>query len=48
MPTRMSDVGIDENSISLMAEKTTKFSDQIGNFVKLNKQDIINIYKLAL
>jgi len=48
MPIRMSEVGINEDSIEIMASKTTQFTQQIGNFVKLNKQDIINIYKLAL
>ncbi|AIO19713.1 NADH-dependent butanol dehydrogenase A [Candidatus Izimaplasma bacterium HR1] len=48
MPIRMSDINITDENINIMAEKATHTSDIIGSFVKLNKQDIINIYKLAL
>ncbi len=48
MPTRMSDIEIDDSNIELMAEKATVTSPTLGQFVKLDKQDIINIYKLAL
>ena len=49
MPTRMSDFDIDGTNIELMADKATKSdSKTIGNFVKLKKQDVINILNLAL
>jgi alcohol dehydrogenase YqhD (iron-dependent ADH family) len=49
MPTRMSDMDIDGSRIEEMADKATKGDTRtLGSFVKLNKEDIINIYKLAL
>lgn len=48
MPIRMGDIDIDGSNIELMADKTTYTTSTIGSFVKLNKEDIINIYKLAL
>ncbi len=49
MPTRMSDFDIDDTNIELMADKATNSDTKlIGNFVKLNRQDIENILKLAL
>lgn len=49
MPTRMSDFDITDEHIELMASKVTKDDTKtIGSFVRLNKEDVINIYKLAL
>ena len=48
MPIRMSDIDITDENIELMANKATHTNETIGSFVKLDKQDIINIYKLAL
>lgn len=49
MPTRMSDFDIDDSHIEKMAHKATDGGTRtIGSFVKLNKEDVINIYKLAL
>lgn len=49
MPTRLVDADIDEKNIELMAAKTTKENTRsLGSFVKLNENDIVEIYKLAL
>jgi alcohol dehydrogenase YqhD (iron-dependent ADH family) len=49
MPVRMTQANMDETNIELMANKATNNGGfEIGNFVKLNKDDVINIYKLAL
>lgn len=47
LPTRLKDLGIGEDRLEEMAEKCTQ-AGPIGNFKKLYKQDVINIYKLAL
>lgn len=48
LPVTLREAGIPENRIEEMADKCTN-SDRktIGNFVKLNKADIVNIYNLA-
>lgn len=48
MPTRLGDIEIDDSNFELMARKATLTTKTIGNFVKLNKSDIVNILKLAL
>ena len=47
MPIRLSDIGIDDTNFELMAEKATLTTSAIGNFVKLEKEDIISILELA-
>ncbi|MEI6857852.1 iron-containing alcohol dehydrogenase [Psychrilyobacter sp.] len=46
MPTRLSQAGIDSERFEEMAAKATEHGT-LGNFVKLTKEDIVNIYKLA-
>lgn len=49
MPIRMIHAEIDDTHIQEMANKATNNNEHtIGSFVKLNKEDIVNIYKLAL
>ena len=49
LPTKLSQIGIDDSQFELMAERAlTGREEGIGNFVKLKKDDIINIFKLAL
>ena len=47
LPTSLEDVNIGNDRFEEMAEKRTE-NGTIGNFVKLNKTDVINIYKLAI
>ena len=48
LPVRLSEIDIDESAIEHMAEKATYGDTQeVGNFKKLKKQDIIEILKLA-
>lgn len=48
MPVRFSDAGIEESRIEEMAYKATNGdSYTLGNFKKLNMNDIVNIYNLA-
>lgn len=48
LPVTLSEANIPEDRIEEMADKCTNSDTKtVGNFVKLNKQDIINIYKLA-
>lgn len=47
LPTRLSDVNIDNSNLEIMANKAVLFGD-LGNFVKLSAKDIYNIYMLAL
>jgi alcohol dehydrogenase len=47
MPTSFKEVGVDETRLGEMAEKSQRFGT-IGNFVKLNKEDVKSIYTLAL
>lgn len=46
MPTRLSQAEIDSERFEEMAAKATE-NGTLGNFVKLNKEDIVNIYRLA-
>ncbi len=48
MPIRLSDIDKDDTDIELMAQKATNGRPTLGSFIKLDKEDIINIYKLAL
>jgi len=49
MPTRLHEVNIDNTHFEEMADKLLSSGNKtIGNFVKLNKEDMINIYNLAL
>ncbi|GAB6990811.1 iron-containing alcohol dehydrogenase [Paenibacillus pini] len=46
-PNRLADYGIDDSQIEVMAEKSVRFGP-FGNFKKLNKEDVIEIYKMSL
>ncbi len=50
LPSSLSAVGIDETNFERMAEKSTRKGENgvIGNFLKLNKDDIIKIYQNSL
>lgn len=49
LPTRLSETGIDSSQFEAMAERAlVNRENGLGNFVKLKKQDIIEIFKLAL
>jgi alcohol dehydrogenase YqhD (iron-dependent ADH family) len=49
MPTRLSGLGITDDRFEEMAlQATLNEKIKLGNFVKLGKEDIINIYKLAV
>lgn len=46
LPKTLTDVGIDSSKLEIMAEKA---ADGIGkSFVPLNKEDVLNIYKMSL
>jgi alcohol dehydrogenase len=47
LPTSLEDIGIGEEGFEEMAEKTMLFGP-IGKYMELNKQDVLNIYNLAL
>jgi alcohol dehydrogenase YqhD (iron-dependent ADH family) len=50
LPVTLREVGISKDDFKGMAEKCRKFdpvNETVGNFVKLTKQDIINIFELA-
>ncbi|MBC2581397.1 iron-containing alcohol dehydrogenase [Clostridium sp. DJ247] len=48
LPVTLEDANIAEDRFEEMADKCTKSDEmKIGNFVKLGKEDVINIYKLA-
>lgn len=47
LPTRLSEMDIDDSRIEEMAEKCTA-NGPVGNFVELEKEDIEKIYRLAL
>ena len=47
MPIRLGELGIDESRLEEMAEKADE-NGGVGNFIKLRKADILDIYKLAL
>jgi hypothetical protein len=46
MPVSLKDAGIEDNRFEEMAEKCTVFGP-VSNFVKLEKSDVVEIYKLA-
>lgn len=46
-PSRLADYGIDEKDIELMAAKTVRFGP-FGNFRKLQREDVVEIYKMSL
>jgi alcohol dehydrogenase len=49
LPVTLSDANIPEDRLEEMADKCTASDTRaIGSFVKLNKQDVLNIYKLAI
>lgn len=49
MPTRLSDIDVKEDVLGELADKCKKSkSGTTGFFVRLNRNDIINIFKLAL
>ena len=47
LPTRISDAGIKDADFNQMAAKELQWGP-IGNYMKLNQEDIVNIYKIAL
>jgi alcohol dehydrogenase len=48
LPVTLSDANIPEDRLEEMADKCTASDTRtVGSFVKLNKQDVVNIYKLA-
>lgn len=48
LPVRFSDAGLDYKGFEEMADKAAgNGAHTLGNFVKLGKEDIVNIYKLA-
>ena len=48
LPTRLHEVNIDNSNFEEMAEKCLVGRGLTGNFKKLDKKDICNIYELAL
>jgi len=44
LPTRLSEVGIDDTHFERLAARVTP----IGNFKVLTKEDVVAIYRLAL
>ncbi|HEY2492190.1 MAG TPA: iron-containing alcohol dehydrogenase [Paenibacillus sp.] len=46
-PSRLADYDIDASEIEVMADKAMRFGP-FGNFRKLNKDDVIEIYKMSL
>lgn len=46
-PSRLADYDIDRNSIGVMADKAVANGD-LGNFVKLNREDVLAIYEASL
>ncbi|MBA7521211.1 Long-chain-alcohol dehydrogenase 2 [subsurface metagenome] len=47
LPASLKDIGVGEEGFEEMAERAMLFGP-IGKYMELNKQDILNIYKLAL
>lgn len=47
LPTKLNAYNIDDSKLEIMAKDVTIFGP-VGNFVKLNKEDVTNIYKSAL
>ncbi len=48
IPMTLTEIGIDESKIDLMAEDTIKFNDMESAYVALNKEDIANILRNCL
>lgn len=46
-PSTLKDYDIDDSQLDVMAEKAVKFGP-FGNFAKLDKQDVLEIYKASL
>ncbi|MFV0440300.1 MAG: iron-containing alcohol dehydrogenase [Lachnospirales bacterium] len=46
LSTNLKDLGVKESDFEIMAEKAVMFGD-IGEFVKLSKNDIVEIFKIA-
>ncbi|MDB5056027.1 MAG: NADH-dependent butanol dehydrogenase [Bacilli bacterium] len=46
-PSRLADYDIDASSIELIADKAMIYGD-FGNFQKLTRSDVVNIYKMSL
>lgn len=46
-PSRLADYKIDDSHIEVMADKAVKFGP-FGNFAVLNKQDVMEIYRMSL
>lgn len=47
LPVSLEDANISDDRLEEMASKRTE-NGTIGNFVKLNKEDVLNIYRLAI
>jgi len=47
LPTRLGQVGIDSRRFSEMAKKSTQ-NGSLGNFKKLDEEDVLNIFNLAI
>ncbi len=47
MPVRFKDADLPDSSLNTMAEKAVKFGP-VGNTIRLSKEDVLEIYKLAL
>ena len=48
LKTKLREVGIDANNVKFLAELAVYKSTTIGNFKKLNVNDVMNILKMAL
>lgn len=46
-PSRLSDYDIDDSTTELMADKAMVYGD-FGNFKKLTREDVLNIYRMSL
>lgn len=46
-PSRLADYGIDDSKLELMADKAMRFGP-FGNFAKLQKEDVLAIYRRSL
>lgn len=46
-PSRLADYDIDDSKLELMADKAVRFGS-FGNFLKLEKEDVMEIYRRAL
>ncbi|MFS0637055.1 iron-containing alcohol dehydrogenase [Mesobacillus foraminis] len=46
-PSRLADYDIDDSQLEVMADKAV-INGNFGNFTKLNKEDVMNIYRMSL